>query len=265
MRHLHGAETHSAFVAYRDSRQRKDGTVTHYVRWVDPATKKQRTQKVASEEDAKFLVTVLNAHANDADAALSSARDHYKGIYSVTRMIEDHIALLTNANGYTIRRYKSNHKCHIADALGTLDASKVEYRDIVRWMQGMEAKGLASKTTANVHGLISAAFNSVVRDKRRPDNPCKGIALPKSQDTEEKATFLTQEEWRLVKAELTDPYRALFDFLILTGLRFSEATALEGRHFQEARSGQHIVKVTQAWTSPNDRFVCVLEHHEYSH
>jgi integrase len=92
----------------------------------------------------------------------------------------------------------------------------------------------------------------MVRDKRRPDNPCKGIALPKSQDTEEKATFLTQEEWRLVKAELTDPYRALFDFLILTGLRFSEATALEGRHFQEARSGQHIVKVTQAWTRDED-------------
>lgn len=93
-------------MAYRDSRQRKDGTVTHYVRWVDPATKKQRTQKVASEEDANFLLTVLNAHANDVDAALNSARDHYKGIYTVTRMIEDHIALLTNANGYTIRRYK---------------------------------------------------------------------------------------------------------------------------------------------------------------
>lgn len=43
----------------------------------------------------------------------------------------------------------------------------------------------------------------MVRDKRRPDNPCKGIPLPKSQDTEEKTTFLTQEEWRLVKAELT--------------------------------------------------------------
>lgn len=76
-------------MAYRDSRQRKDGTVTHYVRWVDPATKKQRTQKVASEEDANFLLTVLNAHANDVDAALNSARDHYKGIYTVTRMIED--------------------------------------------------------------------------------------------------------------------------------------------------------------------------------
>lgn len=61
---------------------------------------------MASEEDANFLLTVLNAHANDVDAALNSARDHYKGIYTVTRMIEDHIALLTNANGYTIRRYK---------------------------------------------------------------------------------------------------------------------------------------------------------------
>ena len=148
MRHPREGETHIAFVAYRDSRQRKDGTVTHFVRWVDPATKKQRTQKVASEDDANFLVTVLNAHGNDVDAALNSAKDHYKGIYTVTRMIEDHIALLTNAKGYTIRRYKSNHKCRVADTLGTLDATKVEYRDIVQWMKGMEAKGLASKTIA---------------------------------------------------------------------------------------------------------------------
>lgn len=56
----------------------------------------------------------------------------------------------------------------------------------------------------------------------------------------------------LGKDELTEPYRALFDFLILTGLRFSEATALESRHFQEATSHQHIVRVTQAWTRDED-------------
>ena len=46
-------------------------------------------------------------------------------------MIEDHIGLLTSANGYTIRRYKGNLKCHIAETLGQMDAAEVEYRDIV--------------------------------------------------------------------------------------------------------------------------------------
>jgi hypothetical protein len=47
----------------------------------------------------------------------------------------------------------------------------------------MQTQGLGSKTVANVHGLISASFNTMVKGKRRTDNPCKGIALPKSSAT----------------------------------------------------------------------------------
>lgn len=222
--------------------------MAHYVRWVDPESKKQMTQKMDSEESANFLLTVLNAHGNDVGAALTNAKDYYGGVYSVSRMIEDHIALLTGVNGYTVRRCKANLKCHIADNLGMMDATKVEYRDIVTWIKGMQSKGLSSKTIANVHGLISAAFNSMVRDKRRPDNPCKGVSLPKSAATEEPATFLTRAEWDLVENELTEPYKSFFKFLIHTGLRFSEAAALEARDFQTTPSGQHVVNVTRAWT-----------------
>ncbi|RAX45738.1 hypothetical protein DQ354_07560 [Arthrobacter sp. AQ5-06] len=74
---------------------------------MDPESKDQITQRVDSAQDANFLVTVLKAHANDVGAALNSARDHFKGIYTVTRMIEDHIALRTGVNGYTLRRYKA--------------------------------------------------------------------------------------------------------------------------------------------------------------
>ncbi|GAA4054360.1 hypothetical protein GCM10023063_48710 [Arthrobacter methylotrophus] len=185
-----------------------------------------------SEESAKFLLTVLLAHGSNVGAALDSATDYFKGKYTVTRMIEDHIGLLTSANGYTVRRYKGNLKCHIAATLGQMDATEVEYRDIVAWIKGMQSKGLTSKTIANVHGLISAAFNSMVREKKRPDNPCKGVSLPKSEATEETATFLTPDEWSIVEAELSQPYKAFFTFLIHTGLRFSEASALEARDFQ---------------------------------
>jgi integrase len=143
-------------------------------------------------------------------------------------------------------------RCHIADGLGTLDATKVEYRDIVAWVKSMQAKGLAPKTIKNVHGLISASFNTMVREKQRADNPCKGISLPKSLATEETATFLTPDEWRRVQAELTEPYEPFFTFLVHTGLRYSEATALEERDFETTPNGQHIVKVVRAWTRDKD-------------
>lgn len=150
-------------------------------------------------------------------------------------MVESHISLLM-VGGYTIRRYKGMLRCHIADGLGTLDATKVEYRDIVAWVKGMQAKGLAPKTIANVHGLISASFKTMVKEKQRTDNTCKGISLPKSADTEEKATYLTADEWRLVRAELIEPYESFFTFLVHTGLRYSEATALEARDFETTPS-----------------------------
>jgi len=99
-------------------------------------------------------------------------------------MIENHISLLT-VGGYTIRRYRGMLRGHIADGLGTLDATKVEYRDIVAWVKNMQAKGLEPKTIKNVHALISASFSIMVREKQRPDNPCKGVSLPKSSATEE--------------------------------------------------------------------------------
>jgi integrase len=163
-------------------------------------------------------------------------------------MIEDHIDLLTSANGYTVRRYKGNLRCHIANSLGVMDATAVEYRDIIRWIKEMQEKGLSSKTIANVHGLISAAFNTCVREKRRTDNPCKGVALPKSNATEEVSTFLTAYEWALVEAELGEPYKSFFSFLVQTGLRFSEATALEAKDFVTTSTGQHVVNIVRAWT-----------------
>ncbi|TSE15668.1 site-specific integrase [Arthrobacter sp. KBS0703] len=239
-------------MAQIEARKRKNGSITYYVRWIDPDTRQRMTQKMDSRESAEFLHTVLTAHGGDVGGALNAAREYYGGVYTVTRMIEDHIGLLTSANGYTVRRYKANLKSHIAQTLGTTDAARVEYRDIVSWIKGMQDKGLSSKTIANVHGLISAAFNAMVRDKRRPDNPCKGVSLPKSEATEETATFLTRAEWDLVEGELAEPYRTFFTFLIHTGLRFSEATALEARDFQTNPSGQHVVNVVRAWTKDED-------------
>lgn len=144
-------------MAYIEGRKRKNGSVTYYVRWIDPDTRQGVAQKMPSKDGAELLLSVVKAHANDIDAALESVAAHYRGIYTVSRMIEDHVSLLT-VGGYTIRRYRGMLGCHIADGLSTMDAAKVENRDIVAWVKSMQAKGLAPKTTKNVHGLISASY-----------------------------------------------------------------------------------------------------------
>lgn len=85
-------------MAHIDERPRKNGSVTYYVRWIDPDSKGRMTQKMASKESAELLLTVLKAHGSDVDAALKSTKEHFSGVSTVTRMIEDHIDLLTSAS-----------------------------------------------------------------------------------------------------------------------------------------------------------------------
>jgi len=51
------------FVPHIEDRKRKDGTVTYYVRWIDPDSKQRMAQKMPSHDSAKLLLTVLKAHA----------------------------------------------------------------------------------------------------------------------------------------------------------------------------------------------------------
>lgn len=84
-----------------------------------------------SEENAKLLTIVLKASGNNVDAALETVKAHYRGVYSVSRMVKNHISEVT-AGGYTIRRYRGMLlRSHIDNSLGTLDATTVEYRDMV--------------------------------------------------------------------------------------------------------------------------------------
>jgi hypothetical protein len=77
------------------------------VRWIDPDSRQAKAQKMPSEDSANLLLTVLKAHANDIDSALESVKAHYRGVYTVSRMIENHISLLTvggTAHARNLRR-----------------------------------------------------------------------------------------------------------------------------------------------------------------
>ena len=57
-------------------RKRKNGSVTYYIRCIDPDSTSRMTQKMDSKESAELLLTVLKARGSDVDAALKSTKDH---------------------------------------------------------------------------------------------------------------------------------------------------------------------------------------------
>lgn len=81
----------------------------------------------------------------------------------------------------------------------------------------------APKTIWNKHGFLHAALASAV-PKYLPRNPCDDTRLPQRHDAE--MTFLEPEEFAAVRNSMTSRWQPLTDFLVMSGARFGEVTAL---------------------------------------
>lgn len=112
--------------------------------------------------------------------------------------------------------------------------------------RGNHAGGfLSPKSIRSHHGLLSDLLNMAVIEEKIRSNPCRGARLPRAgEQNADEARFLTHSEWEAIYKALPENRRALPLFLVGTGLRWSEATALEVRHVDLDRG---TVRVVQAW------------------
>jgi integrase len=92
--------------------------------------------------------------------------------------------------------------------------------------------------------MLSTCLALAIDEGHLTSNPCKRVRLPTQQIGGAEARFLTHEEFALLIAAIPEHYRPLVVFLVGTGLRWSEATAIQTRHV-DIRAGT--VRVEQAW------------------
>ncbi|MBL1108510.1 site-specific integrase [Streptomyces sp. 5-8] len=104
------------------------------------------------------------------------------------------------------------------------------------------------KSIANRHGLLSAIVQASVEadPPLRAKNCCLGTRLPRTDDgIDEEMTFLEHDEYARIAAEIEDSHaRDLADWLVGTGMRWGEATALQVRDVSLA---QNTVSVHRSW------------------
>lgn len=122
---------------------------------------------------------------------------------------------------------------------------------IADWIIDMSESGKAPKTIRNAHSLLNSVMRTAVERNHRPDNPCSKSRLPKDNHTSETIMFLTQDEFSILLSEIPEFYRPFVLFLVGTGLRFSEATALTSSDFTDNR-GKYSVNVQKAWKREGD-------------
>lgn len=150
---------------------------------------------------------------------------------TVSEAIQQHIDQLVDVTPYTIKRYREALRLHFNGPLGSLKVVGVGHSDIVDWVKWMQARGKSPKTINNKHGLLSAAMLTQVRAGTIPRNPCAGVRLPKKRRVGDDGDDITMEDFRAIRDRMDEHFQPFVDFLVGTGCRFSEATALTGKDF----------------------------------
>ncbi|MGI8731099.1 MAG: tyrosine-type recombinase/integrase [Solirubrobacteraceae bacterium] len=114
---------------------------------------------------------------------------------------------------------------------------------------------LRDRTIARVLAVVSACFNSAMLDEVRRDNPASKAVLPKRDplampdehdEMGGEIKALTRAEIGAILAIVHPDWRVFFRLLAATGLRVSEAIALDVAHLQLNGSRPH-VKVRRAY------------------
>lgn len=244
--------------AYRKA----DGTYTYRVRiWVG---KRQSSEtfpsRAAAQAFAKRVERVGGVQAVAELNRVDTSSDDY-----VPTLREWFATYMANASGITPRTrtdYDRLANRAMLPMLGDLRLDDITRPVVQQWTNALEreprlgSRGkkagkptggtLSPKTIAGHRGLLSALMKAALIEGYIDRNPCLGVRLPRGGEHERvDAHFMTHAEWDAIEAQLPEGMaRALGTFLVGSGMRWSEATALQVRHINLAQGTAHVV---QAW------------------
>lgn len=221
-------------------RHRADGSTYWQVRYRLDGIQTSTSLDVKSDaEELKELIERMGAAK--ALGIVGMQRAH-RSEMTVGTWIEHHIDHLSGIEKRTRAEYKGILKKDIAPSLGLLPLSALSRDDISDWLETMAAAGSSGKTIANKHGLLSGALNEAVRAGRIASNPAAGARLPRTERPEMR--FLTHEEFAELHQAVAEYWRPMVRFLVASGARLSEATALRPADVNRVES---TVRISRSW------------------
>jgi integrase len=145
--------------------------------------------------------------------------------------------------------------------LESVPLERMEVDDVRELMdqmtEAMEAEELAPKTINNTLGTLVVCLNEAVKDKLMVTNPA--LAVPKLPAAHIERDYLRLQEIPVYLDSSSELYRSLAELLIGSGLRISEAIALQIGDLELEKSGGVIVvyrsrKKGKVGSTKSDRF-----------
>jgi integrase len=227
-------------MAWIKPRKRKDGSVYFAVLFRENGrqTSLSWDDYAEAEHCRKLIDQVGPEKAREIMKIVSSPRH----ATTLTQYLNRYIDHLTGVEKGTIARYQAYVRNDVADTIGVIPLTALSRDDIANWIATMEADGVSGKTIANKHGFVAGALNAAVAGGHLKANPCDGNRLPR-WDREE-MTFLEHDEFQLLLSHVTPYWQPLVEFLVASGCRWSEATALKPSAIDVIAG---TVRISKAW------------------
>lgn len=228
-------------------RTNSDGSVVYSIRWRQGGGRDGRnlshtfrTQKEAVEARSRILAAGSVCHC-PKHAPGPAARapgllpdEHPAKVLTFGEYAERHAASLTGVGeGYRRDMIRDLHRHLQPFADQPLDG--ITFLAVREWIRGMETgthpwltRPMSPTTVRRNLAQAGAVMAAAMNDGKAAKNPFRGHRLARTEvDHDAGMTFLTDHEWNLLEAALPEgTYRDLFAFLIGSGLRWGEATAL---------------------------------------
>lgn len=223
-------------------RTRSDGTVYSQVRYRIAG----RQSSISFDDHAEALAFDALARKVGATKALEVTRitiAHHDN-YTLGQWLRHHNDHLTGVDEATLTRYRSYAE-HDFAAIEDIPIAALTDEDIALWVKNLrnrDGRAPSGKTVANKHGYLAGALNTAVRRGHIKTNPCDSIKLPEWE--REEMVFLERDEYAILRAAVADYWRPMVDFLVSSGARWSEATALTPADIDR---GAGVVRIRKAW------------------
>lgn len=169
---------------------------------------------------------------------------------TLSEIAADWIELRHNANDGTRLNYERLWDRTWGPLIGHLPANRVDEDDLSRAVASL-GRRYSQKSLKNQRGLLAGILARAVRKGYLTENPAQGLKLPSGvQARRREMRILTPEEFLTVEAKIPGHYRDFVRTMYATGLRFSEAIALQA---QDWVNPNLLVRRALKWSPDNNR------------
>lgn len=215
----------------------KDGSVSWRVRFRHAG--KETSETFATQRAAEIFCQDIDNRGTAYAVAMREAEDRDRRGKTLDEALDAYLEWQATRvrSDRTIKDYRRRYELAIKPTLGHRHLAGITDDDIAEWVDAMvtgrtgvkakDGRPLSSKSIADRHALLHAVFKHALAKKWIDTDPCAHTDLPKRRKKPPKG--LRPGEWQALHAALAqiDPDAAdLAAFLLATGWRFGEATAL---------------------------------------